>query len=86
MAIAWQAQFQREVGGEPPGPPLEDGPFARVSAAIMRYDVFPVWLIRGVLRQAPVLPGDTVGIQMRLLPSQGSASASRFKTPIRIRS
>lgn len=55
-------QHEREVGREPPGPPLEDGPHRRAAAAILRYEVFPPRLVSGVLRRVPVEVGDTVGI------------------------
>ncbi len=80
IAIARQAHFQRVLASEPPGPPLENGPFARVSAAIMRYEVFPLWLIRGALRQAPVQLGDTVGIRMRVLPGLHLFFAARVSS------
>jgi Domain of unknown function (DUF1990) len=55
-------QYEREVGRESPGPPLEDGPHRRAAAAILRYEVFPPRLVSSVLRRVPVEPGDTVGI------------------------
>lgn len=55
-------QYVREVGREPPGPPLEDGAFRLVEAAILRYEIFPPTLVSRVLRRVPVEPGDTVGI------------------------
>jgi uncharacterized protein (UPF0548 family) len=57
--------WQREVAREPPGAPLADGPFARVAAAILRYDIFPPALVTPVLRRRPVEIGDTVGILYR---------------------
>jgi uncharacterized protein (UPF0548 family) len=57
--------WRREVAREPRGAPLPDGPFARVAAAILRYDIFPPALVTGVLRRAPVAVGDTVGILYR---------------------
>jgi uncharacterized protein (UPF0548 family) len=57
--------FRREVAIEPPGPPVAGGPFERVAAAILRYEVFPPALVEGVLRRAPVEPGDTVGIRYK---------------------
>jgi hypothetical protein len=58
--------YEREVGDEPPGAPLADGPHARVAAAILRYEIFPPELVTGILRRAPVEVGDTVGIRYRL--------------------
>jgi len=57
--------FRRDVATEPPGPPVAGGPFERVAAAILRYDVFPPAMVDGVLRRAPVEAGDTVGIRYR---------------------
>jgi uncharacterized protein (UPF0548 family) len=58
-----QDRFAREVGIEPPGEPLADGPFRRARAAIFRYDVFPPWLMRPMLLRTPVQVGDTVGLR-----------------------
>ena len=60
-------RFRREVGREPPGAPVADGPFRRAAEAILRYQVFPPSLIRPVLRRSPVEVGDTVGILYRPL-------------------
>ena len=60
-------RFRRDVGREPPGAPLADGPFRRAAEAILRYEVFPPSLIRPVLRRSPVDVGDTVGIFYRPL-------------------
>lgn len=57
--------FRRDVAVEPPGPPVAGGPFERVAAAILRYEVFPPALVQGVLRRTPVEPGDTVGIRYK---------------------
>lgn len=54
--------YQREVAQEKPGEPEIGGPHERVAAAIMRYEIFPPWMISGVLRRVPVREGDTVGI------------------------
>jgi Domain of unknown function (DUF1990) len=58
-------RFRRDVAAEAPGEPVAGGPFARVAAAILRYEVFPPALVEGVLRRAPVEPGDTVGIRYK---------------------
>jgi uncharacterized protein (UPF0548 family) len=58
--------FERHVGSEQPGPPLADGPHARVAGAILCYRVFPQSIVRGVLARSPVEPGDTVGISYQL--------------------
>ncbi len=57
--------FRREVAREPPGQPVAGGPFERVAAAILRYEVFPPRLVEAVLRRAPLEPGDTVGIRYK---------------------
>lgn len=57
--------FRREVAEEVPGQPVACGPFERVAAAILRYEVFPSDLVEGVLRRAPVEVGDTVGIRYK---------------------
>ncbi len=60
--------YQRVLATEPPGEPKPNGAFRRVAAAILRYDIFPNWLVSGVLRRAPVETGDTVGICYHLVP------------------
>jgi uncharacterized protein (UPF0548 family) len=62
-----QLVFAFELPSEPPGPPLADGAFRRVAAAILRYDVFPPRFVRGVLARTPVEVGDTVGISYRVV-------------------
>jgi uncharacterized protein (UPF0548 family) len=57
--------LRRDVAVEPAGSPVAGGPFERVAAAILRYEVFPRALVEGVLRRAPVEPGDTVGIRYK---------------------
>ena len=57
--------LRRDVAVEPPGAPVAGGPFERVAAAILRYEVFPPALVEGVLRRAPVERGDTVGIRYK---------------------
>lgn len=59
---AVDASYRRVVGFEAPGPPLPDGAFRAVADAILRYDIFQPWLVRGVLRRTPLQVGDTVGI------------------------
>jgi hypothetical protein len=61
-------RYERLVAEETPGDPAPDGPFERVAAAILRYDIFPPWLVSGVLARTPVEPGDTFGICYHLLP------------------
>jgi uncharacterized protein (UPF0548 family) len=53
--------FERVVGLEPPGPPVDDGPLRRAGASILTYRIFPTWLLTPVLRRAPLMIGDTVG-------------------------
>ena len=55
-------RYARRVASEGAGEPEPGGPFRRLEAAILRFEVFPPRLIRGVLRRAPVEPGDAVGI------------------------
>lgn len=55
--------YEREVGAEPPGEPVPDGPYSRCAGAILRYDIFPPDVVRGVLGREPVKPGDVVGIR-----------------------
>jgi Domain of unknown function (DUF1990) len=66
-----------EVGVEPPGEPLMDGPFRRVAKAISEYRIFPPRLADRVLRRIPVQVGDTLGLRYRLLPGVGLLIASR---------
>ncbi len=58
-------RLRREVAVESPGAPVAGGPFERVAAAILRYEVFPRALVEGVLRRAPLERGDTVGIRYK---------------------
>ena len=79
----------RTVGFEPPGPPLPDeDPAAlstalptalhrRAAAAVLAYDVFPRWLLRPLVRRAPVQAGDTLGGLFRLGPGLELRFASR---------
>ncbi|MEO8456315.1 MAG: DUF1990 family protein [Chloroflexota bacterium] len=53
--------YERVIGSESPGAPAEDGPFRRVAAAILRYDVFPRSIVTPVLAREPVQLGDLVG-------------------------
>jgi hypothetical protein len=61
-------RYERVVAQETPGDPEPDGPFERIAAAILRYDIFPPSLLSGVLARTPVEPGDTLGICTHLLP------------------
>lgn len=54
--------YSREVAQEKPGEPEPGGAHQRIAASIMRYEIFPPWMITGVLRRTPVATGDTVGI------------------------
>lgn len=51
------------LANESPGPPLNDGPFARVEAAILNYQIFGPSIGQGLLRRQPVEVGDTVGLR-----------------------
>lgn len=70
-------RYERVVGSEPAGPPLIDGPFARVSAAILDYRVFPESLIEGVVVRRPVEVGDIVGVLCHFLPGLDLFFAAR---------
>jgi hypothetical protein len=60
--------YQREVARELPGPPEAAGPFRWLQRAILAYEVFPTWLVSGVVRRAPLAAGDTYGICYHVLP------------------
>ena len=53
---------------EAPGDPEADGPYRRLARAVQAYEIFPLWLVSGVLRREPVEPGDTYGICYHFLP------------------
>jgi hypothetical protein len=59
---------ERVIAKESAGAPEAGGPFERVAAAILRYDIFPPTLVSGVLGRIPVEPGDTYGICFHALP------------------
>jgi uncharacterized protein (UPF0548 family) len=69
--------YEREVGREPPGAPVGEGPFRRAAAAILRFDVFEPSRIAPVIRRAPLAVGDTVGICYRFAPGVALFFASR---------
>ena len=46
--------YERVVAREKPGEPEPNGPFRRVEEAILRYDIFPPWMVTPVVRRAPV--------------------------------
>ncbi len=70
--------FERVVGREWPGEPEPNGPFRRVAAAIVRFDVFPPALVTPVLRRMPIEIGDTVGVYYRtVVPGVAFFFASR---------
>ena len=68
---------ERAVGMEPPGPPVADGPHRRAARALLAFDVFPPRLLTGVVRRAPVEPGDAVGVLYHFLPGMKLFFASR---------
>ena len=80
-AGAWsndrRAALERMIAKESPGPPETGGPFRRVAAAILRYDIFPRRLVTGLLRREPVQVGDTVGTSYHFLPGIDLFFASR---------
>jgi uncharacterized protein (UPF0548 family) len=68
---------ERIVGHEPPGPPLIDGIAGKLADAILRFDVFPSWMLTGVLRRHPIEQGDTVALRYRFLPGLDLFFAAR---------
>ncbi|MFL5242012.1 MAG: DUF1990 family protein [Gemmataceae bacterium] len=60
--------YERVVAREAPGEPQAEGPYERLAQAIFRYEIFPKWLVEGVIRRGPVQVGDTVGIVYHFLP------------------
>ena len=60
--------YERVVAHEAPGEPEADGPYRRLARAVRAYEIFPPRLATGVLRRAPVEPGDTYGICYHFLP------------------
>jgi hypothetical protein len=61
-------RYERVVAHEAPGDPEPEGPYRRLAHAIRAYQVFPPSWVTGVLRRAPVQPGDTYGICYHVLP------------------
>jgi hypothetical protein len=78
-------RYERVVAQESPGDPEPDGPFERVAAAILRYDIFPPSLVSGVLPRTPVEPGDVYGICSHLLPGVDVFFGGRVKRSFRER-
>jgi uncharacterized protein (UPF0548 family) len=68
---------ERIVGREPPGEPMGDGVFQKVSDAILAYRIFPPTLVVPVLDRTPLQVGDTVGLTYALLPGIRMFVASR---------
>jgi len=60
--------YERVVAREAPGEPQRGGPYRRLARAVRAYEIFPPRLVSGVLRRAPVEPGDTYGICYHFLP------------------
>jgi uncharacterized protein (UPF0548 family) len=60
--------YERVVAQECPGEPEPGGPYQRLAKAIFAYDIFPCWMVEGVLGRDPVEVGDTVGIVYHFLP------------------
>lgn len=56
------------IGREPPGPPLEDGPYLRVRRAILDYRIFPEKLAVPVVERTPLQVGDVLGLRYPLFP------------------
>jgi len=57
--------YERTLATEPPGAPASDGPFRRVAAAILRYEIFPRRLVVPLVRR-PIEVGDTVGARHKI--------------------
>ena len=51
-----------QMGVEPLGPPVADGPFRRVARAISEYRIFPPHLAQRVVKRTPLQVGDVVGL------------------------
>jgi hypothetical protein len=56
-----QDVYERVVAEEGPGVPADAGPYSRVAAAILRYDVFPRRILRPELAHDLIGLGDVVG-------------------------
>jgi uncharacterized protein (UPF0548 family) len=69
--------YVRILAAEEPGEPEANGAFRRVAGAILRYEIFPPWLVTGVLRHVPVELGDTVGICYHCCPGLDLFFAAR---------
>ncbi len=76
-------RYERVVAQEAPGDPEPSGPFERVAAAILRYDIFPPALLTGVLARAPVEAGDTYGICCHFVPGIEVLFGGRVKNCFR---
>jgi hypothetical protein len=73
VEAGWQPGDRRDrceriVAHEAPGDPEPGGPFERLAAAILRYDIFPPSRVSGALPRVPLQPGDTYGICYHALP------------------
>ncbi len=62
---------------EPAGPPVPNGPFELLEAAVFRYDIFGPKVGRRRLRREPLEYGDTLGLEMRMRPALGLYFGSR---------
>jgi hypothetical protein len=71
--------YERLVAREAPGAPAPDGPFRRLARAVLAYEVFPPWLVQGVLPRNPLQPGDTYGICYHFLPGLDLFFAGRVQ-------
>ena len=60
--------YERVVAVEAVGQPETRGPFRRVADAILRYHIFPDWLVTGILQRVPLELGDAVGICSHCFP------------------
>ena len=68
---------RRVLTRETPGQPVPNGPFYRVAQAILAYDIFPSWLVHGVLRRTPLEAGDTFGMLFPIAPGVGAFFGGR---------
>src|SRR5262249_49471826 len=59
---------ERDIAREAPGEPEPAGPYARLAAAILAFDIFPWRLVAPVLRRRPPEGGETVGLSYHFIP------------------
>jgi hypothetical protein len=72
-----QDTYEKWVAVEPPGEPLPGGPFRHLAEAVLRYDIFPPWMVSRVLRRVPLEVGDAIGICYRFFTGLSFFCAAR---------